>query len=340
MDIVGFTPYAEQSDPEQVRGLQQTYFNTVRNVVRQYGGVVEKYIGDAVMVLFGAPVATETDALRCVRTGLVLQRVLAREAPEGGGPTFRVGIATGEALVDVAAARDGGQAIVAGDVVITASRLQAAAPPGGLLVCGTTRAATRAAIRYDAHEPIRLRGRSATTEVWLAVAPIPARRSDSESNPTPLIDREHELGVLINALHRTFRDRVPQLVTVLGRAGIGKSRLIREVFRHVERLPEVSSWRTGHCPPFGENVTYAALADIVKAEAGILDTDTAEDAAAHLDAALADLVGADERDRLATALRPLVGLPAKKLPAEEAESAWRRFLIAVAVRGAAGGLGA
>src|SRR5262249_5643282 len=155
---------------------QQGFFTAARRVISQYGGGVEKYIGDAVMALFGAPVATETDAVRCVRAGLELQRVLARYAPEDGVGSgqqgrvvgrFRVGIATGEALVDVAAARDGGQAIVAGDVVNTASRLQSVAPPGGVVVDGATYEATKAAIRFDAQAPVTLRGRSTQTEVWL-----------------------------------------------------------------------------------------------------------------------------------------------------------------------------
>src|SRR5205814_3979413 len=123
LDMVWFTSYAETADPEQVRSIQSEYFSTARKVIRQYGGVVEKYIGDAVMALFGAPVATENDPLRCVRAGLEIQRALpgqARIAAAGLG--FRVGIASGEALVDLAAARDGGQAIVAGDVVNTAAR--------------------------------------------------------------------------------------------------------------------------------------------------------------------------------------------------------------------------
>jgi hypothetical protein len=129
VDAVSWTPFSERSDPETVRVRQSGFFGTVRRVVHQYGGVVEKYVGDAVMVLFGAPVSTETDAVRCVRAGLDVQRALARET-EGSGEAFRVGIATGDALVDVAAAYDGGQAILAGDVVNTAFRLQAAAPPG------------------------------------------------------------------------------------------------------------------------------------------------------------------------------------------------------------------
>ncbi|NLU77449.1 AAA family ATPase [Micromonospora sp. HNM0581] len=332
VDLIDFTPYVERADPELVRGMQTGFFSAVRRVVGQYGGVVEKYIGDAVMALFGAPVATETDGLRCVRAGLELQRVLTRFTPTGTeGLRFRVGVATGEALVDVAAARDGGQAIVAGDVVNTASRLQSAAPPGGVLVDGATHALTRDTIRYDGRPPITLRGRSAPTEVWLARSAIRRQPTDRESDTTPLIDREHELGMLINALHRSLRDRRPQVVTVFGRAGIGKSRLVRELHRHTGRLvDEPLTWRIGRCPPFGENVTFAALADIVKTEAGILDTDPAASAAQRLAAAVSRLVGVAERERVADALRPLVGLAGNPLPAEEAESAWRRFLLALA----------
>ncbi|MGI5213979.1 adenylate/guanylate cyclase domain-containing protein [Plantactinospora sp. CA-290183] len=334
VDLIDFTPYVERADPELVRTMQTGFFSAARRVIGQYGGVVEKYIGDAVMALFGAPVATETDALRCVRAGLELQRVLTRFTPSGVDHLrFRVGVATGEALVDVAAARDGGQAIVAGDVVNTASRMQSVAPPGGVLVCGTTQALTRDAIRYDEQAPVTLRGRSAPTEVWLALAPVHQEPPDREPDTTPLIDREHELGLLVNALHRSIRDRVPQMITVLGHAGIGKSRLVRELFRHTERLTDQAlTWRVGRCPPFGENVTFAALADIVKTEAGILDTDPADTAAQRLRTALGELVGPGEADRLMDALRPVVGLPGPTLPAEEAESAWRRFLVALAAR--------
>ncbi len=334
IDLINFTPYVERADPELVRQMQTGFFSAARRAIGQYGGVVEKYIGDAVMALFGAPVATETDALRCVRAGLELQRVLAGYASTGAdGLRFRVGVATGEALVDVAAARDGGQAIVAGDVVNTASRMQSVAPPGGVLVCGTTHGLTRDAIRYAEQSPVTLRGRSSPTEVWLALAPVRRQLPDHEPDSTPLIDREHELGLLVNALHRSMRDRVPQVITVLGRAGIGKSRLARELFRHTERLADQPlTWRIGRCPPFGENVTFAALADIVKAEAGILDTDPAATAVQRLDSTMGELVGPGEADRLIDALRPVVGLPGPILPAEESESAWRRFLIALAAR--------
>ncbi|MER7005714.1 adenylate/guanylate cyclase domain-containing protein [Dactylosporangium sp. NPDC000555] len=334
VDLIDFTPYVERADPELVRELQKSFFSTAREVIGQYGGVVEKYIGDAVMALFGAPVATETDAVRCVRAGLELQRVLARYASTGEGERelrFRVGVATGEALVDVAAARDGGQAIVAGDVVNTASRLQSLAPPGGVLVCGSTYALTKSSIRCEAQPPATLRGRSTPTEVWLALAPLRRNHPDREAGSTPLVNRTHELSLLVNALYRGLRERTPQLVTVLGHAGIGKSRLVHELFLHAERLFDAPvAWRTGRCPPFGENVTYAALADIVKAQSGILDTDTAETTRERLGTALAAIVGPSEAERLAEALSPLVGLPGPKLTPDETESAWRRFVVALA----------
>lgn len=327
VDMVGFTAYAEQSDPEQVRTLQQEYFAAVRQVVRQHGGVVEKYIGDAVMAIFGAPVATETDALRAVRAGLEAQRVLGR-GRLADAATFRAGVATGEALVDVSAARDGGQAIVAGDVVNTAARLQAAAPAGGVLVCAETAAVTAGDIEYAEQAPQTLKGRSTSSRVFLAVAARLQRRDRDES--TPMVNRDHERGLLVTALHRTIRDRSPQLVTVFGPAGIGKSRLLRELARHAERIPDTTvCWRVGHCPPFGENVTYAALAEIVKAQVGILDTDDEATARARLDSTLRAMCGEQEAARLGDALGPLVGLPGAGLSPAETESAWRRFLLAM-----------
>ena len=201
-----------------VRALQTDFFATVRRVVRQYGGVVEKYIGDAAMALFGAPVATETDAVRCVRAGLDLQRAAgpATRRPAHAGWTFRVGIATGEALVDVAAAHDGGQAIVAGDVVNTAARLQAEAPPGGVLVCGTTHAATRTEIRYAAQPPVTLRGRSTPTEVWLALAPVQRSRLDRDSTRPRWSAATTSWGCWQAPCTTSIRERMPQLVTMLG----------------------------------------------------------------------------------------------------------------------------
>src|SRR5690606_8502627 len=219
-------------------------------------------------------------------------------------------------------------------VVNTAARIQSVAPPDGVLVCGRTHARTADAIRYQAQPPMILRGRSTPTELWLAVAPVPRQQGRPDPDPTPLVERQHELELLSGALRRALMDRTPQLVTLYGQAGIGKSRLVRELHRRLEALggdtPVV--WHTGHCRPFGENVTYAGLPDTVRAEAGILETDPTTTAERRLRDAVHQLVSGPDGDRLAEALAPLVGLPGPVLPAEEAASAWRRFLVALANR--------
>ncbi|MEH0937368.1 ATP-binding protein [Micromonospora psammae] len=333
IDIVDFTTYAEQADPEQARGLQQAYFATVRKLVHQYGGVVEKYIGDAVMALFGAPVATDNDALRCVRAGLELQRSLARQAAGPRRPLeFRVGIASGEALVDLSATRDGGQAFVTGDVVNTASRLQALAPPGGVVVDESTWSATRHEMEYVDRPPVTLRGRSAVSRLWLAVRARP-RADPRTAELTPMVDRDHERGLLVSALHRTVTERASQLVTVFGPAGVGKSRLLRELSRHAANLPgHRVTWLVGQCPPFGENVTYAALADIVRGWVGVPETDDPAVLRERLRQRLAQLAD-PHAGNLAGALGPLVGVPGERLSPGETEAAWRRFLLTLAAQG-------
>src|SRR5262249_52492375 len=284
--------------------------------------------------IFGAPVATENDPLRCVRAGLELQRTLPRQLrASAAGLRFRVGVATGEALVDLAAARDGGQAIVAGDVVIAAPRLQALAPAGGVVLDEATHSSVRGDIECVEQEPVLLRGRSAPSRVWLATTLRHHRVGDLDNEPTQMVDREHERTLLITALHRTVRNRVPQLVTVFGAPGIGKSRLLRELARHAASITDPPGcWRIGHCPPFGENVTYAALADVVKAEASILDSDDEATARTRLTAAVSELTTGEDAVRLADALGPLVGLPGLGLSPVETEQAWRRFILAMAAR--------
>ncbi|NUT34971.1 MAG: AAA family ATPase [Hamadaea sp.] len=333
VDMVDFTPFAEQLDPEQVRNTQHEYFAVVRRVVRQHGGVLEKYIGDAVMAIFGAPIATENDALRAVRAGLEVQRALAQHAGSVAELSFRVGVATGQALVDITAARDGGQAIVAGDVVNTAARLQAICPPAGVLVDELTYDATRDEVDYAQQPPAVLKGKRSPSHVWLATGAGRLRLGERDES-TPMVDRDHERGILTTALHRTIADRAPQLVTIFGVAGIGKSRLLRELSRYAARLPRHDvRWLVGHCPPFGENVTYAALAEIVKSEVGILDTDDDATARDRLTASLQRLGGEGEADRLADAMGPLLGLAGSRLPQAETESAWRRFLQLLAASG-------
>ncbi|HZM79377.1 MAG TPA: AAA family ATPase [Candidatus Limnocylindrales bacterium] len=331
IDMAGFTSFSEAADPEQIHIVQREYFATVRDVIHQYGGILEKYIGDAAMAIFGAPIATEDDALRAVRAGLEAQRVLSR-GRLGQLATFRVGIATGEALVDLSAVHDGGQAMASGDVVSTASRLQTVAPEGGVLVDDVTAAASRHEIEYVEQPPLTLRGRSSVRQLYLATAARLHRRDRDES--TPMVNREHERGLLITALRRTIEDNRPQLITIFGPAGIGKSRLLRELARYAQSLVGTGvKWRIGHCPPFGENVTYAALAEIVKAELGILDSDDTATTRSRLDTSLQQMTSPQEAARLADALGPLVGLPTIGLNPEAHEQLWRRFLVAMGAMG-------
>ncbi len=333
IDLVGFTGLAEQLDPEDVRRLQVDYFATASAVIHRYGGLIEKYIGDAVMAVFGVPVETEHDASRAVLAGLSLQRELNLRPLAGRYPMqARVGIATGEVLVDLDAARDVGQALVSGDAVATASRLQHKAPAGGVLVSAATHRATVEAIRY-ADDPVEvaLTGRSGV-QAWLAVSSNDRQEPD-DAEATSFVGRQQELDVLSGVLQRCVRENQPQLVSVVGAHGLGKSRLARELRRRFASTGDVPvRWLLGRGLPYGEGSAYAALAEIVKAYAGILDTDAPETARERLATALRGLVRGDQVTRLTDLLGPLVGISGRPAVAAEAESAWRDVLLALARR--------
>lgn len=332
VDLIGFTGVAERLDPEDLHALQVAYFSTASGVIRRYGGIVEKYIGDAVMAVFGVPVETEHDAYRAVVAALDLQRQLDNRPLAGRyRMRARVGIATGEALVDLGAARHAGQALVSGDVVATAARLQQHAPNGRVLVASATRHATVGAIRYTEESgTVSLAGRSTPVETWLAEEPARQRRGADEEEVTPFVGREQELDLLTTGLMRCLRDRSPQLVSVVGAHGIGKSRLIRELHRRVHGASELLvRWRTGRCLPYGEGGAYDALAEIIKAQADVLDTDDSATARARIAAAVGELVPDARVDRLTDLLGPLAGLPGRSATSDEAEAAWRETLLAL-----------
>jgi len=331
-DLVGFTAQAERLDPEDVRKLLQPYHARLRSELEHHGGTVEKFIGDAVVAVFGAPVAHEDDPERAVRAALAIRDALGEE----GELEIRIGITTGEALIALGARPQEGEGMASGDVVNTAARLQAAAPVNGILVDETTYRATERTIGYRESAPVEAKGKAEPIPVWETLEAKSRFGVDvRQLGGTPLVGRDDELGSLFAALVRARREREPQLVTLVGVPGIGKSRLVWELFQRVDREPELTLWRQGRSLPYGEGVSFWALGEMVKAQAGVLETDDAERTEAKLRETVAALVpDPADAEWLVRHLRPLVGLEADpELGGDrrsEAFAAWRRFLEALA----------
>src|SRR3954453_7734178 len=335
VDLVGFTAMAEALDPEEVRRLLGPYYQRVREGLEGYAGTVEKFIGDAVMALFGAPVATEDDAERAVRAGYAVLQAVRRWPADvaAGALRVRIGIATGEAVVDVHARPQEGDATAHGDVVNTASRLQTGAPADGILVDERTYPATRFQIDFRQEPLLFAKGKAQPVPVWSVVQPRGRTGADPARHRRPLVGRAHETQVLIDALGRAVAGGEPQIVTLVGPPGIGKSRQVWQLAEHLEGETELVFWRQGRSLPYGDGVTFWALGEIVKAQAVILESDLADQAAAKLRRALADLVSDEtEVQWLETHLRPLIGLGADEAGARagDAFAAWRRFVEALA----------
>jgi class 3 adenylate cyclase/tetratricopeptide (TPR) repeat protein len=330
-DLVGFTARAESMDPEDVRRLLQPYHAQVRGELERFGGTVEKFIGDAVMAVFGAPIAHEDDPERAVRAALSIRDQIADE----GELEVRIGITTGEALVALGARPEAGEGMASGDVVNTAARLQAAAPTNGILVDETTFRATERAIAYEGSRSIEAKGKAEPIHVWEAER-ARARVSVERAGGASLVGRDQELTLLRETLARVVREREPQLVTLVGVPGIGKSRLVFELFETIETGEHgIVYWRHGRSLPYGEGVTFWALGEMVKAQAGILESDTPEQAGEKLGQAVTRFVE-DEGEAAWTErqLRPLAGLEADESSSgdgrDESFAAWRRFLEAIA----------
>ena len=331
-DVVGSTAAAEVSDPEDVQARLGRFHRLVRGVVERFGGVVEKFVGDAVLAVFGAPVAHDDDAERAVRAGLGILESVADLDGEWV-VRVRVGVNTGEAVVDLAARPEFGQAYVTGDVINTAARIQSAAPPDAVVVGEATWRATDRVFVYEPLEPVAAKGKATAVGLWRAVSARSRLGSDViRSVSGPFVGRDLELAALVNAFDRCVRDASVQLVTVAAQPGIGKSRLVAELLSHVDGLAELVTWRQGRCLPYGDGVTFWALGEIVKAHAGILDTDAAEVAAEKLDGVLPD---GDDRVWLRARLLPLVGVDTTAASREESFAAWTRFLESFTVDGPA-----
>jgi predicted ATPase/class 3 adenylate cyclase len=322
-DLVGFTTLTEARDAEDARELLSLYFETARTVIDRYGGTVEKFIGDAVMAVWGAPIANEDDAERAVRAALELVDAVPALDP---GLAARAGVLTGEAAVTVGAQ---GQGMVAGDLVNTASRIQSASDAGGVLVGETTKRASEAAIVYTDAGLFELKGKAETMQLWRAARVVASRRGEGRTAglEAPFVGRERELRLVKEALHTTADDRRASLVSVVGVAGIGKSRLAWELEKYIDGLVDTIWWHRGRCLSYGDGVAYWALAEMVRMRALIAEDDPAGEAIAKLRAAVELHVSdPDEREWIAPRLQHLLGLTERVAPdQEDLFSAWRLF---------------
>jgi class 3 adenylate cyclase len=264
VDLVEFTSTSEVLDPEDVRAILAPYHDRVRDEIESFGGIVEKFIGDAVVGVFGAPTAFGDDPERAVRAALSVREALGTRA--------RIAVNTGEALVTMGARPELGEAMVAGDVINTAARLQSAAPAGGILVGLETYRCTDGIVEYQAAEAVIAKGKDVPVQVWLAERVSTA--DDHRAADTPLVGRSGELDVLSGIWERASVGRTPHLVTVMGSPGVGKSRLATE-FLHLIADSGAKTVR-GRCLPYRESSAYGAFAVQVKQLAGIFENDTSE----------------------------------------------------------------
>jgi len=320
-DLVGFTAASEGRDAEDTRELLTRYFDLARTTIERYGGTVEKFIGDAVMALWGAPVTHEDDAERAVRAALDLV---------GAIPTLdaslrvRAGVLSGEAAVTLGAE---GQGMVAGDLVNTASRIQSAAEPGTVLVGDATKRASEASITYDDAGEHALKGKAEPLRLWQALRVVAGARGSLRASglEAPFVGRDRELRLVKEHFHASADEGRAQLVLVNGIPGIGKSRLAWEFEKYVDGLAVETFWHRGRCLSYGDGVAYWALAEMVRMRCGIAEEEEPSVARKKLDLALSEyILDADERAWVEPRLAHLLGLE-DGAPGDQENlfSAWR-----------------
>jgi len=322
-DLVGFTTASEGRDAEETRELLSRYFELARTLIGRYGGTVEKFIGDAVMAVWGTPTTTESDAERAVRAALDLVAAVPELDP---GLRARAGVLTGEAAVTLGAE---GEGMVAGDLVNTASRVQAAAEPGTVLVGEATRRATEQAVVYDSAGQRELKGKSEPVSLWRALRVVSGVGGALKSAglEAPFVGRERELKLIKELFHVSASDRRAHLVSITGIAGIGKSRLAWEFYKYFDGIVDLVWWHRGRCLAYGEGVAYWALADMVRMRCRIGEDEEPSSAREKLAATLSEhLVNADERAFVEPRLAQLLGLDeGASGDRQDLFAAWRLF---------------
>jgi len=327
-DLVGFTTFSEARDSEEVRELLTRYFETSRQIIGRYGGTIEKFIGDAVMAVWGAPVATENDAELAVRAALELTAAVEALGLEIGAPDLRAraGILTGEAAVTIGAE---GQGMVAGDLVNTASRIQSAAPPGAVFVGDSTRRTSDASIAFEDAGEHELKGKAEPVSLWRAVRVLSGVGGAHRSTglEAPFVGRERELRLIKELFHASVEERKAHLVNVIGAAGVGKSRLSWELDKYVDGLVDTFRWHQGRCLPYGEGVSFWALAEMVRTRCSIVEGEDPASATAKLRTAIEETIAdREERRWVEPRLAILLGLEERGGRDQEGLfAAWRLF---------------
>jgi class 3 adenylate cyclase/tetratricopeptide (TPR) repeat protein len=331
-DLVGFTPLSEARDPEEVRELLSRYFDAVRTVIVRYGGAVEKFIGDAVMAVWGTPTATEQDAERAVRAALDLIDAVEQLGHEAQVPGLaaRAGVVTGAVAVTVGASREG---MVAGDAVNTAARVQVAAEPGTVLVDEGTWRVAQAGVAFTATGDHLLKGKTEPVPLWQAVRVLAnvggAQRIDGLE--APFVGRDSELRLVKELFHACEQRRAPRLVSVTGAAGVGKSRLGWEFEKYIDGLATTVRWHRGRCLSYGDGVAFWALSEMVRQRLQIAEEDPTQVAGDKLAAGVEQwLTDPAEREYVHPRLSQLLGVDTPddsghQLGREELFAGWRLF---------------
>ena len=324
-DVSGSTALGERLDPESLRALMGRYFGTMKGIVERHGGTVEKFIGDAVMAVFGIPTLHEDDALRAVRAAAEIRDTLAGlnqelQASHGLAIVFRTGVNTGEV---VAGDPSAGQTLVTGDTVNTAARLEQAAQPGDILLGEATYRLVRDAVVAEPSEPIAAKGKAEPVPAYRLTSVTPGAAGRARRLDAPMVGRELELKLLTDAFDRSVAERTSQLVTLLGAAGVGKSRLVHE-FR--QQLEGRATFLLGRCLSYGEGITYWPLADALRAPAAVDDDNSVESWRAGL---MALIAGQPQAEAIVAQVMSLLGV-GDAASSSEAFWAVRRLLEGMA----------